>query len=297
MPPRLGRTSRRLAHPGDPGRGQSIDSIPVVALDLETTGGSPVHSRIVEVAALRFAGGELRERFEELVDPLIPIPPEVSAIHGITDGMVRGRRRIEEVLPDLWEFIDGAVLLAHHAPFDFGFLAYEKSKEGQDPPPNPILDSCRLPRRVFPGLTSYALSSLCVHFGIARQREHRAGDDAGACYEVYRRCVDRLGKEAPGARWENLLERHGPPLRFADFYAPWPDVPALRTLRRALRRSRPLRILYASSTGFESERWITPLAIGQYRGTVQVEAFCHAMQARRTFRLDRMLEVDASPVR
>jgi len=293
MPPRLGRTSRRTRTP-DPFHGRDLESLPVVAVDLETTGGSPVRSRIVEVAAVRFEGYREVACLDDLIDPLVPIPPEVTAIHGITDGMVRGRPRIDEVLPDLWQFFGGAVLLAHHAPFDCGFLAYELSKRPSASPSNPIMDSCKLSRRVFPEHRSHSLSSLCEQFGIRREREHRAADDARACYEVFRRCVERIAGDRPALLWEDLLERHGPPLRFEDFHSPWPKLPSLRILRRALRWSKPLRIIYSSASGYETERWITPRAIGQYRGTVQIEAFCHSQQALRTFRLDRMLDVTSS---
>jgi DNA polymerase-3 subunit epsilon len=296
MPSRLGRTHRRLPPLADPWRDHDLRSLPVVAVDLETTGGSPVTSRIVEVAAVRYEDGREVAAVEDLIDPLIPIPPEATAIHGITDGMVRGRPRLEDLLPDLLRFLEGAVLLAHHAPFDFGFLAYEVSKRPQRPPANPILCTCRLPRRLFKGLGSYSLESLCGHFGIARARKHRAGDDARACREVFARCVERLLEEEPASRWQELVQRYGPPLRLEDFFTPWPEGPTLKEIRRALRRSRPLRIVYALPTGLETERWITPLAVGQYRGAVQVEAFCHAVGERRTFRLDRMLEVGSAPV-
>ncbi len=295
MPPRLGATSRCRSFAGDPASDAPLDAAPVVAIDLETTGGSPVGARIVEIAAVRYEAGREVACFDELIDPLVPIPPEVTAIHGITDGMVRGRPRLEDVLPDVWRVAEGAVLMAHHAPFDAGFLAYELSKGSQAAPPNPILDTCRLPRRVFAGLGSYSLGALCARFGIARERQHRAADDARACHAVFRLCLERVREEAPRGRWGDLLQRHGPPLRFADFIVPWPRTPELTVLRRALRRSRPLRIVYSGADGRESERFITPLAIGQYRGNVQVEAYCHAVRDRRTFRLDRMIEVSAAP--
>jgi len=291
VPRRLGSSRLRLNPGKDPFHDRSVESLPVVALDLETTGGSPVSSRIVELAAVRYERGEETACLDELIDPLIPIPPEATAIHGITDGMVRGRLRLEEILPDLWRLAEGAVLLAHHAPFDAGFLAYELSKGKNPPPANPILDSCRFSRRVFPGLASYSLASLCGRFAIHRERQHRASDDARACARVLSLCVERVREQAPAARWQDLLHHHGAPLMFADFHAPWPAVGELRLLRRAMRSNRPLRILYSNAEGHESERWITPLAIGQYRGAVQVEAFCHTLQERRTFRLDRMQEV------
>ncbi len=295
MPPRLGRAHRK-SKVADAFQDHPLQSLPVVAIDLETTGGSPVRSRIVEVAAVRYEGDREIGCLVELIDPLVPIPPEVTAIHGITDGMVRGHLRIEELLPDLWSFVEGAVLLAHHAPFDCGFLAYELSKRPGTPPANPILDSCRLSRRLLPGLGSYSLGSLCERFGIRREREHRAGDDARACHTLLRRCIAELRRHRPDSRWQDLLAYHGAPLYFQDFHAPWPDVPELRILRKALRRSRPLHIIYSTSGGYETQRWITPRAIGQYRGTVQIEAFCHSQQTLRTFRLDRMLDVNPDPV-
>jgi DNA polymerase III epsilon subunit-like protein len=81
--------------------------------------------RLVEVGAVRFRLDD-RERatFQQLIDPQIPIPPDVQQGHAITDAMVRGQPSSEHVLPQFIEFLGNSntILLAQNAPFDLGFL-------------------------------------------------------------------------------------------------------------------------------------------------------------------------------
>ena len=84
-----------------------------IAFDTETTGLSPVDDRVLEIGAVSFrlgtdGSGEPIDRFEQLVDPGIPIPPELTLIHGITDSMVYGHPTMASVLPDFLQFLETA---------------------------------------------------------------------------------------------------------------------------------------------------------------------------------------------
>jgi hypothetical protein len=108
-----------------------LEEVEFVAFDLETTGLYAVACRIVEFGAVRFRlnGTELG-RFEQLVDPECPIPPQAMRIHGITDAMFLGS-------PD-------TILLAHNATFDLGFLGVALTKLGQAFPPHAVVDTLDL---------------------------------------------------------------------------------------------------------------------------------------------------------
>src|SRR3712207_9097834 len=88
----------------------------------ETTGGSPKDNAITEIGAVKVRGGVVLGEFQTLVDPGCEIPPYISVLTGITSTMVAAAPRIGAVLPHFLEFARGAVLVAHNAPFDLGFL-------------------------------------------------------------------------------------------------------------------------------------------------------------------------------
>src|SRR5664279_3363886 len=102
--------------------GTALREVTFVVVDLETTGGSPQSSAITEIGAVKTRGGEVLGEFQTLVDPGGPIPPFIVALTGITDAMLIAAPRIEQVLPAFLEFLGDAVLVAHNAPFDVGFL-------------------------------------------------------------------------------------------------------------------------------------------------------------------------------
>ena len=110
----------------------------------------------------------------------MPAPPEVTDIHGITDAMVQGQPTLSQALPGFLEFLGGteAILLAHNAPFDLGFLAFAAAKTGLGLPSNPIIDSLDLARTCVCGVTSHRLEALVTHLGLATSVDHRALSDS-----------------------------------------------------------------------------------------------------------------------
>ncbi len=93
-----------------------------IAFDLETTGTKPSTDSIVEVGAVLFDGDRALKGYGALVDPGVPIPPDASAVNGITDKMLQGKPKITEVLPEFAAFCGDLPLVAHNAPFDYKFL-------------------------------------------------------------------------------------------------------------------------------------------------------------------------------
>src|SRR5438128_2249618 len=128
--------------------GTPLREVTFVVVDLETTGGSPGDCEITEIGAVRVRGGERLGEFQTLVNPMATIPPFVAVLTGITDSMVASAPTVGAALPAFLEFARGAVLVAHNAPFDLGFLRAGCERLGLGWPDPAAVDTARLARRV-----------------------------------------------------------------------------------------------------------------------------------------------------
>ncbi|MPZ26294.1 MAG: DEDD exonuclease domain-containing protein [Micromonosporaceae bacterium] len=173
----------------------NLREVTFVVLDLETTGGSPAGGGIVEVGAVKVRGGERLGELHTLVDPAAPVPAFVSALTGLTPRMVDGQPPIASVLPALLEFLGDAVLVAHNAPYDAGFLKAACAAHGYPWPAPVTLDTAALARRVLVAdeVRDRRLGTLAAHFHTEVRPTHRALDDARATVEVLHALIARLG--------------------------------------------------------------------------------------------------------
>lgn len=174
-----------------------------VVVDLETTGGRSkpgpdgACDAITEIGAVKVRGGEVIGEFATLVDPQRSIPPKIVELTGITTAMVRDAPPISTVLPMFLEFARGAVLVAHNAGFDMGFLR-AAAEQCDIPWPRPtVLCTVRLARRVLSReeAPSVRLSELARILGAATQPNHRALDDARATVDVLHALIARVGNQ------------------------------------------------------------------------------------------------------
>ncbi len=161
----------------------NLAATPFVVVDLETTGGSAAMDRVLELAAIRFHNGVVEQRLEHLLQPGIPIPPFVSRLTGINSELLRGKPRLEQLLPDLHAMLGEAVVVAHNAAFDCNFLSNAFARKGLTWQPQRLC-TLRLARRLLPGLPSYRLDSLCATLGLPYVQRHRAGPDADATLKI-----------------------------------------------------------------------------------------------------------------
>ena len=178
--------------------GTPLHEVTFVVVDLETTGGSPATSAITEIGAVKVRGGEVLGELQTLVDPGSPIPPQITVLTGITTAMVIGAPRIETVLPTFLEFAGldrGAVLVAHNARFDVGFLKAAAAATGHPWPGPPVLDTVALARRVVTRdeAPNVKLATLAALFGARQTPDHRALHDARATVDVLHALLGRLG--------------------------------------------------------------------------------------------------------
>lgn len=178
----------------------TLGRVRLVALDFETTGLSAELDRVVEIGAVAFrmeqgdgVWAALEDgRYETLVNPGRPIPPEVSAIHGIDDLAVSMAPTFAEAAAALLPFMEGSILVAHNAPFDMGFLLAETARAGIEKPGNPAYDTIAIAKTAVSGLPSYSLKALASSFGIEQTAAHRGGDDARVCMELFVRCINLI---------------------------------------------------------------------------------------------------------
>ncbi len=160
-----------------------------VLFDTETTGLDPLHGdRVIEVACLELAGGLPTGRtFHRFVDPERDIDPEASRVHGLTRADLRGKPRFAEIADDLLAFLGADPLVAHNAPFDFGFLDAELARLGHPAlDRDRMVDTLALAKARFPGLPN-SLDALCRRFSIdlSERTSHNALLDCRLLAEVY----------------------------------------------------------------------------------------------------------------
>ncbi|GAA2627532.1 DEDD exonuclease domain-containing protein [Paractinoplanes durhamensis] len=173
----------------------SLADTTFVVLDLETTGGAADGAGVTEIGAVKVRGGEELGVFATLVNPGERIPAFITVLTGITDAMLAPAPSIETVLPSLLEFLRGAVLVAHNAPYDVGFLKAACARHGY-PWPNPkVLDTAAVARRALTRdeVPNRKLSTLAQFFRSPVQPNHRALDDARATVDVLHGLIERLG--------------------------------------------------------------------------------------------------------
>lgn len=164
---------------------QDLAAVPFVALDLETTGAKAGPGKITEIGAVRIEGLRPVGRLHSLVNPQRAIPPMITRITGISDSMVANAPRIEEIMPALLEFLDGAVVVAHNAPFDVGFLNYELHRLCSCRLDEGAIDTLPLSRALVPGLPNYRLATVAEALGSPVAACHRALEDAEAVAHVF----------------------------------------------------------------------------------------------------------------
>ena len=165
-----------------------------IAFDLETTGLSAASDRITEIGAVRIINGKIVESFDTFVDPKMHIPEKITELTGITDDMVNGAPCEEEAVGKFYEFAGGAVLVAHNAGFDAGFMKAAAARNSL-PFDYTYIDSIPLCHMLLPGLKSYKLNLVASHLALPPFNHHRASDDAKILADIFVILLDKLISE------------------------------------------------------------------------------------------------------
>ena len=178
------------------GKGQYLEDVTYYVLDLETTGFSAVTEKITEIGIMKVKDGEVLDEFSCFVNPEKHIPQRVTEVTNITDEMVADAETIEKVFPKMLEFIGNdknAVLVAHNAGFDIGFLKQNAKVLGYDFDYT-YLDTLSLAKDLFPEYKKYKLGKIADNLGIKVDVAHRALDDVDTTVKVFKVMLDMLDK-------------------------------------------------------------------------------------------------------
>jgi DNA polymerase III epsilon subunit family exonuclease len=246
----LQRWARRRQRHGEaaaPAWGRrGLDDVCFCVIDLETTGLRPGWGdEILEIGAVRVAGGSLGRELSTLVAPLRPISAAAQAVHGIGPADVVGAPELHAVLPWLLELARGCVLVFHNAPFDLGFLQRAALEHDREPLDAPVLDTVVMARRLLRGRVG--LGSVAPRLGLPVEQRHRALPDAVLTARLLLVLLGVL--QRAGARWLYELpglERRPPRARRR--VTPRPDLMA-RRLHQAIARGEALSITYRGAAG------------------------------------------------
>ena len=268
---------------------QPLAETAFAVFDVETTGLSPAYGdRVCEVACVRLSGDLEVERFVSFVDPGRSLSLGAAAVNGITAQMLVGAPPFAAIAGQLLSLLDGAVLVAHNAPFDLGFLAMELDIAHMPPPEGEVVDTLTLARRVF-RFPRNGLQAVARALQIEPGTAHRALGDACTTAEVLARILWEVGARWGVSTLGQLLDFQGGSIPY-----PYPQaLPLPPAIAEALQCSGQVRMRYVDAQGQETVRLVRPLRVHERQGYLYLVAHCHKAGELRTFRLDRVVELAA----
>ena len=165
-----------------------------VAFDLETTGLSSRDDRIIEIGAVILKDGQEIDRFQTFVDPERQLERKIVELTGITDEMLQGAPKIQEILPKFLKFVGDRVLVAHNSDFDTGFIRAECQRQGL-PYRYTAADTLILSQNLLQHLSKFKLDIVSNALNLPDFNHHRAGDDAMTCGLIMTKLMAMLEEE------------------------------------------------------------------------------------------------------
>lgn len=162
----------------------------IVFLDTETTGIDADEHRVIEIGALEMVERQLTGRsFHEYINPKRSIDPGALKVHGITEESLKDKPEFIAIADQLIEFINGAEVIMHNAPFDQKFIDAELKRNGKKIKMGDfckITDSLKIARSLYP-MQKNSLDALCNRLGVSNQHRtlHGALIDTEILAEVY----------------------------------------------------------------------------------------------------------------
>ncbi|NGN64216.1 DEDDh family exonuclease [Streptomyces sp. A7024] len=202
-------------------------------VDVETTGLAR-HDRIISAAVFRVdARGEVEDEWYTTVNP--DRDPGPVWIHGLTSEMLADAPRFPEIAGAFAERLEGRVLVAHNAVFDWSMIAREYARAGETAPVRQRLCTIALAKDLDLDLPNFKLESLARHYGVSQRRAHHALDDARVLAEVFRPSLRRAaasGLRLPLLACQPLKEwADGPPSATRPAGVPGARTPSSPTWR------------------------------------------------------------------
>ncbi|BCB25988.1 hypothetical protein SKTS_08740 [Sulfurimicrobium lacus] len=161
------------------------EGIPLVFVDLETTGATAATDRITEIGIVEVSVEGVSE-WSSLVNPGVPISSFIERLTGISDAMVAGAPTFAELAEEVLARLQGRLFVAHNARFDYGFLRSEFKRAGYDFRAT-VLCTVKLSRKLFPQHFKHSLDTLIERYGLSAAGRHRALADAQLIHQFWQR--------------------------------------------------------------------------------------------------------------
>ena len=255
-------------------------------LDIETTGLSPwFGDRICQIAIVLTEGKRIKSTFDLLINPERTLSPSAVHINGLDESKLSAAPKFEEVVDQIETALKDAVVVCHNAKFDIQFLDNEFRKLGRTVEIPNLIDTLLLARDFYE-LPSYSLHHLAEDFHVsANMQGSRALADAITAKNLFFAMMDSL--KPMDKPLDDFIGIYNSPA--------WPEegVYLPTELSEAINSGKRLFIKYMDKDGEISERWISPKDVIGLSDYIYLQAYCHTREAERTFRLDRILGVEA----
>ncbi len=260
---------------------------PIVAFDTETSGPYPLESEIVELGAVKWFKGEIIGQFQTLLKPSKPMTQDNINIHGITNEMVADAPLMKDQIATFHEFIKDSLLIAHHAPFDLGFIAPEFEKAGLPFPTNVHLCSSLISRALL-HTTNHKLQTLVKELNLVGGDAHRAYDDAYACLQVFMKAAEKL--DVPSL--EKLKAVQVKKLEWSNYTLFSKQTEQIKSLVDAIQKQKTIQIVYEGGQSKNKLRPITPKGIVRNPDGDYVHAECGLDNTRKRFYLSKIIDIE-----
>lgn len=172
---------------------------PIAFVDLETTGARAAADRITEVGIILVDGEEVRH-WSSLVNPQTRISGFIERLTGISNAMVATAPTFGEIASEVAGMLDGRLLVAHNAGFDYGFLQAEFQRLGRAFH-SQVLCTVKLSRRLYPSYAKHNLDSLVERHRLVEDGRHRALADAKLIHQFW----NLVHRETPQERMTEVM--------------------------------------------------------------------------------------------
>ncbi len=232
---------------------------PIIAIDTETSGQYPILDDLCEIAAVKSVGGKEMEAYQTLVKPRNRMSDFIIGIHGITNEMVARAPTVDQVIGEFLDFVKDGVVVAHHSPFDIGFLVYDLEKQNLPLPDQPVLCSSLISLNSIQGPSNHKLQTLVKYLGLQGGTAHRALDDAKTSLQLLLKCFQR--KEVK--TFADAFKIQGEPLWWQDFSIKGKKLQSQiwQKVMEAIENQKNLEIIYMGGSFKGQKREVTPLSV------------------------------------
>lgn len=264
-----------------------LDEYTYIAFDTETSGAYPVGYDIVEIGAVKWFKGQEVGRLQMLLKPREQMSDFIIGIHGITNEMVADAPPIKEKIQEIHDFFKGAVVIAHHAPFDMGFLAFEYEKYSLPLQAEPALCTSLLSRKLIHGVENHKLQTLVQFLKIDGGQAHRAYDDARACLMLALECFKRMG---PEATLRSALTCQEKKLYWNSYSLRALKDEKFKNLIEAIEQKKDVDMTYQGGSN-KGTRRLKPIGIVRNPDGDYLQAFCPQDNIAKRFYLSRIGDV------